>query len=320
MDYGIEDLIIPVDGSDHAEAAVRFAVRLSRATGADLHLAHAFPGSVQALMERIGTQPDHTSTERMTAEAFEALRNGSARRALQRARQQLDPDQTASEHVLDGDPAEAISAFIGDGHGVQVVMGRRGLGRVRELLVGSVSERVIHRVPGPVTVVTAGHDGGETDAGHPEPLVVPVDGSDAACRAAAHAATVARCTGARIHLLHAFPGSPQEVPLLSGDLGGSADVGPFAEEAFAQLGNDSAREAFDSARDTMADTGATGLDIVEVRRRGEPAHAVLDYLREVGPAEIIIGRRGLGRVQELLVGSVSQKLLHGARCPVTVIG
>ncbi len=320
MQHAIEDLIIPVDGSDHAEAAVRYAVRLSKATGAELHLAHAFPGSIQALMERLGTQPRHASTERMTAEAFEALRNGSARRALERARQQLEPGQTASEHVLDGEPATAISGFTGDGPGVQVIMGRRGLGRVRELLLGSVSERVIHRLPGPVTVVTAGHDGGEANDGRPEPLVVPVDSSSAACRAAAHAAFVAGCTGARVHLVHAFPSSPQEVPLLSGDLGGSADVGPFAEDAFAQLGENSAREAFDTARDAMADTGATDLDVVEVRQRGQPAQAVLDYLRELGPAEIIIGRRGLGRMQELLVGSVSQKLIHGARCPVTVIG
>lgn len=320
MQQRVEDLIVPVDGSEHADAGVRYAARLARALDAEMHFAHAFPGSIQALMERLGTQPHQASAERMSAEAFEALRNGSARRAFQQAREHLEPGQVASEHVLDGEPTEAIAAFVGDGNGVQVVMGRRGVGRVRELLMGSVSERVIHRLAVPVTVVTAGHDGGPTESGTAAPLVVPVDGSPSACRAAAHASSVAACTGARIYLVHAFPGSTAEVPLLSGDGGGTAEVGPFAEEAFARLGADNARDAFAAAREAMTDTGASAPEVVELQRSGGPARAVIQLLEELGPAEVVVGRRGLGRMQELLVGSVSQRLLHGTRCPVTVVG
>lgn len=319
MDTAPKDIIVPVDGSDHAGAAARYAARLAQALTAELHLVHAFPGSIKRVMETLGRTPRHASAERMTAETFETLRNGSARRAFQHARSYLPADSSITEHVLDGEPSDAIAAFVGDGHEVQVVMGRRGIGRVRELFLGSVSERVILRVDQPVTVVTAGREAGETRDGKPAPLVVPVDGSDAAHSAVVHGVSLARRTGAALHLLHAFPGLASLDPAFNSSVS-LTNAAPLSRAELGDMARLSANEAFATARAAITDSPEEMPRIVEVRRDGPPARAVTEYVQSLGTAEVIIGRRGLGRVQGLLLGSVSQRVLHGAECPVTVIG
>ena len=51
-----------------------------------------------------------------------------------------------------------------------------------------------------------------------------------------------------------------------------------------------------------------------VLREGDPAAAIRDLAREEKPDIIVMGRRGLGDLAGLLLGSVSQKVLHLAEC------
>lgn len=314
----IQDIIVPVDGSDHAGAAVRYASRLANTLEAEIHLVHAFPGSIQHVMETLGRSPSDASAERLTAEAFETLRNGSARRAFQHAREHLTDTDNVTEHVLDGKPSSAIVAFVGDGHDVQVVMGRRGLGRVQELLLGSVSERVIQRLHQPVTVVTAGREAAESRDGGPAPIIVPVDGSRPSCKAAVQAARLAARSGAAIHLLHVFPG------LMGIDPSHNAMISTTGEDAvsrstLSQMAKRSAEEAFETAGEAMSDTLDAATEVLHIRRQDNPARAINQYARDLGQAEVILGRRGLNRIESLM-GSVSQRVIHGAACPVTVLG
>jgi nucleotide-binding universal stress UspA family protein len=52
---------------------------------------------------------------------------------------------------------------------------------------------------------------------------------------------------------------------------------------------------------------------------GEPAQAILDHAGGVKGCMIVMGRRGLSRVKEILMGSTTQRVLHHAKCPVMVI-
>ncbi|HYM68234.1 MAG TPA: universal stress protein [bacterium] len=61
---------------------------------------------------------------------------------------------------------------------------------------------------------------------------------------------------------------------------------------------------------------------VEIRstyRTGDPAHEVLKVAEEAHADLIVLGRRGLGRIGGLILGSVSERILHGAHCPVVVV-
>ncbi|SEO72879.1 universal stress protein [Aquisalimonas asiatica] len=311
MTESIKTILVPVDGSRHAAAGARYADRLARALGASVELLHAFPESPRALMERLGNTVEQAVVSRMTEDAFEAMRADSASRAFSRARSLLPDDAVAmTERTLAGDPANAVATHARASDAPMIVMGRRGLGRVREFLLGSVSEGVLYNATCPVTVVS------DEDDVAGRVLVVPVDGSDPSMAAVRHAAMLAGSTGAAIHLLHVFPSSPREIPGVGGSMAEMAGIGPFSEHSFSKLADESAAKAFAQARERI---GTAGIEVVDVRRGGDPATAINAYSREVGEGEVIIGARGLSRLENFLMGSVSRRVVHGAHCPVTIV-
>ncbi len=308
-------LIVPVDGSDHAAAAAAYASRLAVAMKLPVTLVHAFPASATDLLQKLGAGTEGMTLTELSRDGFESIRKESASTAFEGARRYMAEGVKVEEQVLTGEAAEAIPRFVRQADSPHVVMGRRGLGVFREALLGSVSERIIHEVAEPVTVVSSG----QTESAQAGPVVVPVDGSEFAATAARHATALAMALGLEIHLLHASPATAGEIPALEGRMLDSAAAWPD-DEALAEFGRQSGDNAFAAARDAIADAGGRDLSIIDVRRSGHPAQAVNDYLRELGRGEIVIGRRGLGRIQTVLLGSVSQRVLRGAGGPVTVIG
>ncbi|WP_290650410.1 universal stress protein [Aquisalimonas sp.] len=311
MAKGIKTVLVPVDGSKHSAAAVRYADQLARATGAGVELLFAFPKSAEALMGRLGGSMEQALAAGWAEDAFGSMRKESASRAFKDARSQLGEDAVSmAETTLAGDPARAVLDHAKAVDSPAIVMGRRGLGRVREFLLGSVSETVLAAAECPVTVIS------DDDEVIPRVFVVPVDGSEQSLAAAEHAAMLAKARQGGIHLLHVFPNSPREIPGVGGSMAELAGVGPFAEHSFTELAREMAEKAFGEARYRIGDAG---IEVKDVRRGGDPATIINAYSREVGQVEIVMGRRGKGRLDNFLMGSVSRRVVHGAHCPVTVV-
>jgi nucleotide-binding universal stress UspA family protein len=75
-------------------------------------------------------------------------------------------------------------------------------------------------------------------------------------------------------------------------------------------------------RSQVDELRADGFDAVLEIVRGHPgqsAHAIAEIARQHKAESIVIGTRGLGPVAGLLVGSVTQRLLHTAPCPVLAV-
>jgi nucleotide-binding universal stress UspA family protein len=53
-------------------------------------------------------------------------------------------------------------------------------------------------------------------------------------------------------------------------------------------------------------------------RTGDPSEEILKLAREIHADLIVLGRRGLGRIGGLVLGSVSERVLHGAHCAVVI--
>ena len=165
-----------------------------------------------------------------------------------------------------------------------VVVGARGMGGFRELLLGSVSQQLLHHAPCPVAVVrTAGRSGGERG------IVVGVDGSPPSRRALAWAVEEGRLRSAVVTVVHA------------------RDPGDAAQTAEAVL--DAALEGVD----------VTGLPAPLERRlvTGGPAPAILEIAHDA--QLVVVGSRGGGGFAGLVLGSVSQQCAQQASCPVVIV-
>ena len=151
----------------------------------------------------------------------------------------------------------------------------------------------------------------------PQTLLVPVDGSPNASSAAAHAAAMAERLGARLCLLHAFPRTLRELTWLPPARYVDQEYMKYlSPEAFQNLREQTAAAAFTAAREAIGETRAP---VEEKMLGGSAGEAILEHAASTADPMIVIGRRGLSHVTEVLMGSTTQHVIHHANCPVLVI-
>ena len=146
-----KNILVAVDGSRHAERAFEEAVDLARSTGASLTAVTAFPdiapwvfvGGYGALVPPESLQAVHEQSRREHTRMLDEL--------IERAGGDFDVERV----VVQGSPAEAILARAASGDDDLIVMGTRGRGELRSLLLGSVSHHVLQASPIPVLVLHA---------------------------------------------------------------------------------------------------------------------------------------------------------------------
>lgn len=134
-------------------------------------------------------------------------------------------------------------------------------------------------------------------------ILVPIDGSDHAWHALRVACDLAQKYGARLHLVHAMPPIPIE-PSLGYYPEIIADRAQAADALLAQ--------AQEEAKNCVA-------DITLEQHEGSEAEVILEKASKYACDLIVMGTRGLGRLAGLLLGSVSQKIVQHAKCPVLLV-
>ena len=137
-------------------------------------------------------------------------------------------------------------------------------------------------------------------------MLVPVDGSENSLRAVRYAMALAAALGARIRLFYVFPVSSVEI---IGMAGMSRDDIEHAAQAAAQ-------RVFDKLH---AEIGETDVKLDDETSIGDPAEEIIRCTEDDHELLVILGRRGLSRIQSLLLGSVSEKVVRHAHSPVTII-
>lgn len=145
----IGHILVPVDGSKHAENAVRLAAEIATAGETRLTLLH-----VAALAEIPKELTRFAEVESVGEAAASDVRRIIGERILESAeavaRRAGGPKPAL---VLDyGDPTETILAVAARRKVDLIVIGSRGLGRLKALLLGSVSQKVAAHAPCPVLV------------------------------------------------------------------------------------------------------------------------------------------------------------------------
>lgn len=141
----------------------------------------------------------------------------------------------------------------------------------------------------------------------PVQIVVGVDGSDQSIRAARVAAGLARMKGCRLHIVTVV--RPPE------GWWGVVGSPPPAESLAASM---------ERAQRSVLDATVAALDLDEVEaiateEIGDPATALSDYCENVGAGLLVVGRRGAGMVERLVLGSVADRLAHHAPCALMIV-
>jgi nucleotide-binding universal stress UspA family protein len=146
-------------------------------------------------------------------------------------------------------------------------------------------------------------------------IMAAIDGSPHADRAIDHAADLANKYGAELILLHvmASPGSahvPQElhdVLRVAHVRATKADILRRVAEDLLQQGGMRARQG-----------GATNLRTL-IGEGDNIADSIVRHAKDEGVDLILMGRRGLGSVASLFLGSVSQKVSHSCQCALMTV-
>jgi nucleotide-binding universal stress UspA family protein len=283
-------VVAGVDGSEGGLQAVRWAAVEAARRRLPLRLlaAHAWPSGGLVGDPGLGVDPRAVLRDAVLGHL------DTAARAAARVAGDLEIERVEvtgfPEAVLE---AESRRAEL-------VVVGNRGLGGFTGLLIGSVAVALAAHAECPVVVVR----GAEPDqaAPLPEPVVVGVDGSpqsEAALAFAFAAADLRRVPLVAVHAWWDLLVDPTMAPLVDWDAAEADEHEVLAER--------------------LAGWTQTYPD-VPVRRlvvRDRPARALVE---ESGRAQLVVaGSRGRGGLRGMLLGSVSQALLHHAHCPVAVV-
>jgi nucleotide-binding universal stress UspA family protein len=292
---GFDTVLVPIDFSEESHAALRLGTAIARASErGKLHLVHAFE-------LRLPVDPPYDT---VLPDAYVATLRADVDRRVDAAALALRTAEVDFErHVVDGPAAEVIcecaTRFAAD----VVVMGTRGLSGLEHVLLGSVAERTVRRAPCPVITV-------RESAAHAESrpfrrLLVALDFSAASEAALALALDVAPAD-AEIHLVHVFS-PPLEIATAYGVELPTATWSDVRNAADAQL---------DRARTEVERRGRT---VAAYLALGRPAHEIVEIARKVSADLIVMGTRGRSGLGRWLLGSVAERVLQTASCPVLTV-
>lgn len=141
----INSVLIPIDGSENSVRAARFGIQLAAALDAQAKLLYVFPAASVELISMAG----------ISREDIEEAAQECAQRAFNLVRLGLDAEmlQRVEEEIAIGAPAEEVIARTEADPATLVVMGRRGHSRMKTLVLGSISDKVMRHAASPVTLV-----------------------------------------------------------------------------------------------------------------------------------------------------------------------
>jgi nucleotide-binding universal stress UspA family protein len=284
----MSQIVVGVDESDGAAIALRWAVREGAVRG----------WSVQAVMAW-GFLDQHQG---ILAERFDPDCGDDALDALAgivKTAVGTDAADSVRRRAICDLPARAL---LDAAKGSELlVVGARGLGGFRGLLLGSVSQHCLHHATTPVAIV---REEGEPPPERRERVLAAVDGSDSSQRAARWALDEARARQADLYVLNAW-----SMPNPGGYAYGTFAIDPavFSDASAQVLGN--AIEALD-----------IGDEDVRVERVSVSGGASWAILQATKAADLLVmGSRGLGGFKGMLLGSVTTQVSRHAECPVVVV-
>jgi nucleotide-binding universal stress UspA family protein len=278
-------IVVGYDGSPQAHDALALGEALSSVTGERLVLAGAYgPEAAVSDEER----------DSRRAEILEQLAEAAASLPSDRSL------QVETRAVSGSSAAAALQEFAEAEHPRALVLGSCHRGAIGRVVIGGVAEQLLQGSPCPVVVAPRGLAGrGPVRLGT---VCVGFDGEPEGWTALQRGAQIAAAAGARLRVA-------MVVPPLTGVPTMTVIPAELVEERL---------ERAQSELDRAVRSVAKRLHPTGTLLRGSPGQQLADEASAAVDL-MVVGSRGYGPLQRVLLGSVSTSLMHSAPCPVMVV-
>lgn len=244
-----------------------------------------------------GTPVRVVMVEDVQAAAPSGVTTSTARRTLERAREALAEIGVTAVTLEHRVGRVVIELLESADSASMVVLGSQGHGPAGEMFLGSVSQHVARHASCPVVVVR------RQRASDARRIVVGIDGSPGSSAALAYACQRAERTGEAVAAIHGW-----RVHASSTDVWSTVPRTLQEEDERRLLLAESVAGVREDHPDVTVELEAVAVDA---------ATCLVDA--SASASLLVVGARGLGFVGGLLLGSVSQAVLHHATCPVAVV-
>jgi nucleotide-binding universal stress UspA family protein len=295
----IKRIVFPTDFSSCADNAFRHALFLARHHGAELRIIHVMLMHRNEMLDPLHYLPN-------IDDVYQKLEDN----AVSRIQDMIEAGQAADipihKTVLRGlSIEETILEFVKDKPADIIVMGTHGNRGIRRFLLGNVAEKIVRLAPCSVFTIR--------ESGHAEPLhainriLVPVDFSDYSKQALLAATEIAEAYNAHIEVLHVI----EKLHLPSLYVAGRSPLPHRTEEL---------QEAVTEEIKSMISHIGGSLDgsIITVVE-GNSAREIVHFADEHEIDLIVIATHGLTGIRHFLLGSVTEKVVRFAGCPVFTV-
>jgi nucleotide-binding universal stress UspA family protein len=280
-------ILVAVDGSKNALAACGAAGSIAKPANARITLLYVATNS--------------------TSESKSPVTDVGAKELLDEAASATGDESLVVERKVLSERAsvvKAIADFADEGNFDLLVLGTRGLGGFSRLTLGSVSSGVATHAGVPVLVVRSGPTGEARSLKH---IVVAIDGSPNSMHAVRAAANLAKLLEGKLEILHVI-----HIPETAYAMTRPVPIDQM-EEGARLVGEKLLDEAL-----SLAEIG--GAPATREMKMGiSPSQGIVDFAEAKRAGLIVVGARGMGGFKRLLLGSVSNSVLHYAGCSVLVV-
>jgi len=278
-------ILLATDGSEDAELAATTAVGLASSTTSELHVVHTWRTVPSVHFDALVRQEMEREAQRILDEQVKQIEGLGG--------------TVAQARISEGGAAEEIVALAEEIGAGLIALGSRGRGRIRRLLMGSVSDAVVRHAHYPVIVVRW------KPVVFPAKMLLATDGSEEATVATQIVTDLGERTGSEVHVVHVGEIPPTHYP------------DRFGYRALYEEHEREARELLEGQVEKMK---AAGSPVAQAHLRlGRVDEEVVVLAEELGADLIVMGSRGLGGVKRTVMGSVSDSVVRHAHCPVLVV-
>jgi nucleotide-binding universal stress UspA family protein len=298
-------ILIAVDGSNQSLEAVRYVSKVFPSDKIEVTLFHVF-SEIPEFIYDLGKESQYCQTIESTV-GWEKILEAPRKRFMCKARQILI-DEGVSDAAITTNIHEINEGIVRDvliesnlGYS-GVVVGRSGLSKFKDFIIGSVANKLVEGLT-QVSICVVG--------GSPTPynILLALDQSEGAMRAVDYVGTMFDGSGPELTLIHVLRG----FDILEQRYDDRLD--PEQEQEWMVAGKKEMEFVFQEARTRLLNTGfdakrLTTKIITDVSSR---SGAIVQEARDGGHGTIVVGRRGLSKVEEFVMGRVSRKVIQLAR-------